>query len=350
MEFITSSGIKVPNAVMVSGLLESPEDEEIIDFLRKYGSTRLVPVTDTNSEFYKNLIVEYQDAVAIEALAPLLPYSHELKDHPDGKYYVQALASVYTTKVGCSVTKAYLDEIKKLAKLSGRGSREEQPKPLERRKTRQNIRSDPREVDQSSDEDDIIPVTWSQGEPVQEVTRYIVSRDVPRHHGPSHSKENLMTDLNKVTDDVPDNVSSLPDVTPVNRVTLDLNLPGNEPVERETNLPDSDDLVEGSDEDCPEQLPVPSDMPECDETNVYENEGEEEIKETEEQAHTDDLVRRSERNRQPPRRLDYTELGTPLVTVVKSLFQGLTTVWNDIISESDASTHSPVLSPPVITV
>ncbi|KAF4118752.1 hypothetical protein G5714_000803 [Onychostoma macrolepis] len=135
--------------------------------------------------------------------------------------------------------------------------KEEQPKPLERRKTRQNIRSDPREVDQSSDEDDIIPVTWSQGEPVQEVTRYIVSRDVPRHHGPSHSKENLMTDLNKVTDDVPDNVSSLPDVTPVNRVTLDLNLPGNEPVERETNLSDSDDLVEGSDEDCPEQLPVP---------------------------------------------------------------------------------------------
>lgn len=46
------------------------------------------------------------------------------------------------------------------------------------------------------------------------------------------------------------------------------------------------------DEDCPEQLPVPSEMPECDKTNVLEN-GEEEIKETEEQADTDDLVRRS---------------------------------------------------------
>lgn len=124
MEFITSSGIKVPNAVMVSGLLESPEDEEIIDFLKKYGSMRLVPVTDINSEFYKNLIIEYQDGIAIEALAPLLPYTHELKDNPDVKYYVQALASVYTTKIGCSVTKAYLDEIKKLAKLSGRGFEE----------------------------------------------------------------------------------------------------------------------------------------------------------------------------------------------------------------------------------
>lgn len=238
---------------------------------------------------------------------------------------------------------------------------EEQPKPLERRKTSQTIRSDPREVDQSSDEDDIIPVTWSQKEPVPEVTKYIVSRDVPRHYGPSHSKENLTTNLDRVTDDAPANPNSLPDVTPVNQVILNLNLPGNEPVEikdlpgnepveRETNSPGNDDLVKGSDEDYPEQLPVLSDMPECDETNVLENEGEEEIKETEGQADTDDLIRRSERNRQPPRRLDYTELGTPLVTVVKSLFQGLTTVWNDIMSESDASAHPPVLSPPVITV
>lgn len=71
--FIISSGIKVPNAVIVSGLLESPEDEEIIDFLKKYGSIRLVPVTDINSGFYKNLIIEYQDGAAIEALAPLCP-------------------------------------------------------------------------------------------------------------------------------------------------------------------------------------------------------------------------------------------------------------------------------------
>ncbi len=86
-----------------------------------------------------------------------------------------------------------------------------------------------------------------------------------------------------MTDDAPANPNSLPDVTPVNQVILNLNLPGNEPVERETTLPGNDDLVKGSDEDYPEQLPVLSDMPECDETNVLENEGEEEIKETEEQ-------------------------------------------------------------------
>lgn len=77
---------------------------------------------------------------------------------------------------------------------------------------------------------------------------------------------------------------------------LNLNLPenepvrkkdllGNEPVERETNLPDNDSLVKDfPDEDYSEQLPVHSDMPECDETNVSGNEGEEDIKEIEEQA------------------------------------------------------------------
>ncbi|KAK0130784.1 hypothetical protein N1851_034549 [Merluccius polli] len=70
----------------------SSEDEEIIDFLKKYGSMRHVPLL-TLTQFYKNLI-EYQDGAAIESLALLLPYTHELKDNLDVKYYVQALASV----------------------------------------------------------------------------------------------------------------------------------------------------------------------------------------------------------------------------------------------------------------
>ncbi|KAJ8015290.1 hypothetical protein DPEC_G00024590 [Dallia pectoralis] len=172
---------------------------------------------------------------------------------------------------------------------------EVQPKPLERRKTRQNIRSDPSEVDQSSDEDDIIPVIWSQEEPVPELMR----------------------------------ISYL---------------------WKEMNLPDNGNLAEVSEEDYPEQLTILSDIPECDVTPVPEEEGEEEIEELEKQANTDDLLRRSERERQPPRRLDYTELGTPLVTVVKSFLQGLTTVWDDVISESGMSKNSPVWFTPVITV
>lgn len=46
-------------------------------------------------------------------------------------------------------------------------------------------------------------------------------------------------------------------------------------------------------------------------------------------------LRRSERNRQLPKRLDYQNLGNPLITVVKSLFQGLSTAFSDSLSSRD---------------
>lgn len=46
-------------------------------------------------------------------------------------------------------------------------------------------------------------------------------------------------------------------------------------------------------------------------------------------------LRRSERTRHPPRRLDYPHLGNLLVTVVKSLFQGLSTAFIDSLKSDD---------------
>ncbi|XP_030611439.1 uncharacterized protein LOC115798655 [Archocentrus centrarchus] len=43
-------------------------------------------------------------------------------------------------------------------------------------------------------------------------------------------------------------------------------------------------------------------------------------------------LRRSERDRQPSRRLHYAELGNPMLTVVKSLFQGLTQAMTDSLA------------------
>ena len=67
---------------------------------------------------------------------------------------------------------------------------------------------------------------------------------------------------------------------------------------------------------------------------------------TEENTDTNDSVRRSERNRQPPRRLDYTELGNPLITAVKSFFQGLSTAWEEVIREEPV--QPPALTPRII--
>lgn len=58
---------------------------------------------------------------------------------------------------------------------------------------------------------------------------------------------------------------------------------------------------------------------------------------TEEITDTDNSVRRSERNRQLPQQFDYTELGSPLITAVKSFRQGLSTAWADVISDGEES-------------
>ncbi|XP_056608895.1 uncharacterized protein LOC130426247 [Triplophysa dalaica] len=115
----------------------------------------------------------------------------------------------------------------------------------------------------------------------------------------------------------------------------------------ESNLPDSKNPVEEQnllDDDIQiEQLPVFLDMlnSEKDMSRNASKEPEEEIMDT--------TLRRSERNRQPSKRLEYTELGNPFVTVVKSFFQGLTTAVADILSEGENS-YPSVLYPEIQTV
>ncbi|XP_042254131.1 uncharacterized protein LOC121887433 [Thunnus maccoyii] len=106
------------------------------------------------------------------------------------------------------------------------------------------------------------------------------------------------------------------------------------------NLPDNVDDIWN------EQLPVLSDMSESEEEKGEDGSDEIETEtkeETERRTGTDTSVRRSERNRQPSRRLDYAELGNPFVTVVKSFFHGLTTALAGALSEAENSLHSPVL-------
>lgn len=46
-------------------------------------------------------------------------------------------------------------------------------------------------------------------------------------------------------------------------------------------------------------------------------------------------VRRSTRNRERPERLQYSRLGSPLVSIVQSLFQGLSTALTDVLLEAE---------------
>ncbi|XP_053279475.1 uncharacterized protein LOC128440700 [Pleuronectes platessa] len=62
-------------------------------------------------------------------------------------------------------------------------------------------------------------------------------------------------------------------------------------------------------------------------------------------------ARRSVRNRQQPSRLQYVKPGNPLIAVVQSLFQGLTTAFTDVLSETEhfhsGQSHQAVIAQPL---
>lgn len=63
MDVIEREGIKVPNAVIVSGLTNTDKNEKVFEFLKKYGPIdrimNLISVSDPISEYYSKIIGEY---------------------------------------------------------------------------------------------------------------------------------------------------------------------------------------------------------------------------------------------------------------------------------------------------
>lgn len=120
MEIIEAEGIIIPNSVIISGLTDTESDEELFDALKRYGSfAKTVRIDDKESEFYQNVIIEYNSNQALQILEQKLPYTHQLSSEPSVKYHVRALASVFTQQLGSSITKSYLDRLREIAKLSG---------------------------------------------------------------------------------------------------------------------------------------------------------------------------------------------------------------------------------------
>lgn len=103
-------------------------------------------------------------------------------------------------------------------------------------------------------------------------------------------------------------------------------------------MTDSQDLTEDvlPDTQCREPSDVPDDTEEITDMSTSE------AQETEQAS----LVRRSTRTRDQPDRLQYAELGSPLLAMMQSFFHGITTMLDTVVSES--SVGSPSLTPQVV--
>lgn len=80
-------------------------DEEIVDFVKQYGSiNRTISISDSSSESEKSLIVEFSSGLAVQTLQTMLPYVQQAKNNPDvsfhsGKNFEDVLKSMLAQMV-----------------------------------------------------------------------------------------------------------------------------------------------------------------------------------------------------------------------------------------------------------
>uniref|UniRef100_A0A8C6VZ34 CCHC-type domain-containing protein n=1 Tax=Nothobranchius furzeri TaxID=105023 RepID=A0A8C6VZ34_NOTFU len=118
MDIFETLAIKIPNAVLIDGLPEQPVDE-VIDFLEQYGNiNRKVTIDASESEFDKMLVIEFTAGSSLVQLSQILPYTF-VSDEGD-TFRIESLSDIYSSAVGGSKTNAYLADLQKVAKLSGR--------------------------------------------------------------------------------------------------------------------------------------------------------------------------------------------------------------------------------------
>lgn len=67
MDVVITENVKVPNSLLVMGLSDTEADEEIVDFLKQYGSIeRVLKVDSSDPKFQIAAIIEFQSWAAIQ--------------------------------------------------------------------------------------------------------------------------------------------------------------------------------------------------------------------------------------------------------------------------------------------
>lgn len=125
MEVIEQENVKVPNSLIVSGITNTERDNDLTEYLSRYGCIgRIVRIDNPESPYHKNVIIEYESGSALKSLEPQLPFIFESPHQPNLKYEIKALSSIYVQTVTSSATKGYMEELKRIAKLSGKSFEE----------------------------------------------------------------------------------------------------------------------------------------------------------------------------------------------------------------------------------
>lgn len=119
MDIIKTENVKVPNSVLVGGLTGEEIDNEVIEYLGRFGSIeRTIKVTSTEAQFRNTVIVEFQSGEPLLFLQSSLPCRRPTSN-PNVTNHIQCLSDLYLADKGSSLTHTYLAELRNVAKLSG---------------------------------------------------------------------------------------------------------------------------------------------------------------------------------------------------------------------------------------
>lgn len=244
------------------------------------------------------------------------------------------------------------------------------PTPVRRPRTRQHPGvEDTEDVDIHSDSEDDVSVHWSTDPQVLRTTRFTTIHECHKSREQPSTAHAVAEDTPSSvppTSDVPVEPPPTPQVVEYAPVSSEVDdLPGDAPVTVVDDLPDVAPAREENDlpVDAPELPEVPVEEPEDTDpatenvpVEITEEENEQVTDEvtgeqtTSQKGETikdehDSFVRRSARRREEPHRLQYSELGKPLISIVQSLFQGLSIAFTDALNGYDYP--KPLLSLPI---
>ncbi|XP_029957362.1 protein NYNRIN-like [Salarias fasciatus] len=191
------------------------------------------------------------------------------------------------------------------------------PEPIRRPKTRQTAATESNDEEELMELDNELLIPWVEDSPCEEM------RFTTVHEYPKPSRKPDMTnlpdcDLPEIPANVENNthVDELTDETPVENIPDGDNTGNDKPMEIETELT-TEETTEDSVKEPENHSSDSLDEMDNDDPIVTQP------------------VRRSERVRHPPKRLEYPNFGNPLVTVVKSLFQGLSAAFSESLTTTD---------------
>ncbi|XP_027866831.1 uncharacterized protein LOC114140802 isoform X1 [Xiphophorus couchianus] len=119
MDEFQNLDVKIPNSVLVEGISGEDDKEEVFDFLKQYGKiTKTEIISEADSEFEGQLVVEFSSGTVVAELRSILPYAFKSAEKSD-TFFISELAVVYAEHVARNKTNSYLLELQKLAKHSG---------------------------------------------------------------------------------------------------------------------------------------------------------------------------------------------------------------------------------------